>query len=306
MAWSSIGYAGTVNDRQWAGMHPRVGQAAYGVAGFADWRVTAAAGTRVVQVAAGTGWGRGIMDTTDAVEVLPSLASVPSGTRWDLIVARRDWDAKTTTFKVVAGGSTKAIPPRTVSLFGGVDEQPLALVRVSAGSSAIAEIVDLRVFTGAGGAYARDELALQYNTQTGTVLRIGDVEYSRVLNGSGTGVWVSSNMGDTGWVNVTLGAKWAAVAGYPVRVRRIGDIVHLRGAVKHTTGASIMNIAAIPGGFRPTASVPLGVHHVSERGGFFGELFVNALGRLWVDEDYRTNSMSGGETLMLGGAWFVN
>lgn len=253
MAITSVGYAGTVGDAQWAEMISRVGGAVYSVDTYGSFRVTASAGTRTVSIAAGGASGKGIYDENPAA-ITQALASVPSGTRWDLIVLRRTWATKVTAVAVVQGGSTKAIPTRTVTP-GTVDDQPLALVRVAAGSNAIQEIVDLRCAVSNGGAVAWDALVRSYLNELGTSVRIGDVVWDRVTDGSGSPEWV------------TIASPWATIAhistvknsggSFPLSSRPLNPGVLLRGVCQHKTAAFGVSqvIAVLPIGVRPQSMV---------------------------------------------------
>lgn len=67
MAFTSIGYDGSVNEKQWAELVPSVGSSTYGVKDADDLKVTAVAGQPLtVSVASGSGWGHGVLDTETA------------------------------------------------------------------------------------------------------------------------------------------------------------------------------------------------------------------------------------------------
>ena len=302
MAITSVGYAGTVSDEQWAKMVARVGSAFYSVDDFASFRVTAAAGTRMIQVATGGISGKGIYDLSSTVVTRP-LGSVPSGVRWDLVVLRRTWATKVSDIVVIPGGSTKALPDRSITP-GTVDDQPLALVRVAAGSTAIQEIVDLRCSVHNGGAIAWDDLARTYLNQLGTDLRIGDVAWSRVTDAGGAEIWVSSDMGETGWVDVPYGDGWGPVSDeLRLRVRRVGASVELRGAAKRTGAeASVSALGVVPVAYRPARITPLGATVGSA--GMVAEKFVTAAGVIAVGLGHITGSAPMASIVMLQGSWF--
>lgn len=303
MAITSVGYAGTVSDEQWAKMVARVGSAFYSVDDFASFRVTAAAGTRMIQVATGGASGNGIYDLSSTVVTRP-LDSVPSGIRWDLVVLRRTWATKTSDIIVIPGGSTKALPARSTTP-GTIDDQPLALVRVAADSTAIQEVVDLRCAVHNGGAIAWDDLARSYLNQLGTDLLIGTTSWRRVTNASGSADWVGTP--DTGWVGVPIATakKWVSVVNYALQVRRIGSVCHLRGAVRANAGADFSTLATVADDFRPTANTPLGATVMSPTP-IVAELFLQPTGVIWISQDYRTaGSLPVGAVVMLHGTWLV-
>lgn len=205
MPITSVGYEGTVDEAQWAELISLVGGRQYGVAGAPDWKVTVGGADRQVRVAAGRGFGCGVLDNSTTETVL-SLATVSSGSRWDLIVARRNWGTNATSFAVVTGSATRALPGRAQTP-GTLDEQPIALARVQAGQSQVAEIVDLRVWGGDGGIFALDPLVLQYLNRVGTSVRIAGVDWRRVLDVYDNPTWVSSPTA-AGSVVPTAGANF--------------------------------------------------------------------------------------------------
>lgn len=194
MAITSVGYDGSVSEVQWSQMVPNVGSSNYGVVGVNDWKVTAHATLdKGVNIAAGSGFGHGIFDTSSSTTTVTG-AALASGTRYDLVVAKRDWTGAggVTTFRIISGTSSRTIPTRATTP-GSVDEQPIALLRFDSGQTKPVEIVDLRVWTGTGGAVANDEMALGYlNTPGG-----------RVVIKGGDWLCTSTSSGPT-WMRVTM------------------------------------------------------------------------------------------------------
>ncbi len=142
---SSVGYEGTVDERGWARLSFHFGRT-YGFGGQNHWRVQPVPGVdRTVRVTAGSGYGRGVLDTASDTDI--QLPPVASGSRWDTIVARRDWQPRpgTTTFEYVTGGTSQALAGGLNTTTPGViDDQPLALVQITAGQTAPTAVVDLR------------------------------------------------------------------------------------------------------------------------------------------------------------------
>lgn len=184
----SVGYEGTVDEPQWARLMAYAGGRQYGVLGEADWKVTAGTADREIRIAPGSGFGSGVLDRTTATAslVLPAPAS---GSRWHLIAVRRDWQNNLSQFDSIAGTDGAAAIPARAASPGTSDDQPIALVRVQAGQSQPVEIRDLRVWGADGGAFAVDDLVLQYLTRLGTRVRIGFSTWSRVLDGLGNTQW---------------------------------------------------------------------------------------------------------------------
>jgi hypothetical protein len=180
-------------ETAWADAHPLIGAGQYGVRSGSDWNVTAVTGAdRTVSIAAGFGWGAGVTDLTVANETI-QLDTVTSGSRWDLIVARRDWTptAGETKFMKINGGATKAIPGGRLLTPGGIDDQPLALVQVTAGQTQPTAIVDLRCWASNGGMVAKDDLAKVYLNKLGTCLYINGTEWRYIPGANNVPEWVT-------------------------------------------------------------------------------------------------------------------
>lgn len=196
MAITSIGYDGSVNEAQWAKMIPSVGSSQYGVVAAGDWKVTPhSTMDRGVNIAIGSGWGHGVLDTSDATVSLQG-ALVSSGDRWDMVVMRRNWAGVggVSTFVLVQGTAVKQLPSRN-NTPGTLDDQPLALVRFTAGQTAAQEIIDLRCWGRNGGLAARDELALTYLKEPGASITVGDEVWNCIVDGNGNVSWSSFVMG---------------------------------------------------------------------------------------------------------------
>jgi hypothetical protein len=179
-----------ITETQWA--VNRFGGPSYGVAGANDWKVTAVAGQdRTVSIAAGKGFGFGVADVSDTNETR-QLALVPSGTRWDLISAHRDWQPSgggPTSFTVIQGISTPTIPAARVHDPGVEDDQPIALVEVIAGQTGVGRIIDLRCWASNGGLVAADLLARDYLATPGARVLIGNLEYRYLPDSTGSFAW---------------------------------------------------------------------------------------------------------------------
>lgn len=196
MAITSFGYPGTIDAKTQAVWLPMVSAAQYSVGGAADLRVTARTTVdRGISVAAGTAAGDGVMDILSSAElaVIPSVAGT-NVSRWFMVALRRNWNTNTSSIVVVAGSATRELPTR-LKAAGDIADQPLALVRVEAGKTTIAEIVDIRAWGRSGGMFALDELVTQYLTEVGTSLLIGATRWERVLNSSLAPSWKKSTPG---------------------------------------------------------------------------------------------------------------
>ena len=191
MAITSKGYSGTVNYADWAQLASMMG-AQYSVFGADAFKATAGTGDRQVKIATGTAAGQGILDVSDSTVTLTG-GTVASGSRWDMIVLRRDWAANSnagqSSLTIIPGTGSKAIPTRQVGA-GTKDDQPLWLVRFTAGQTAPQEFVDLRCWHGDGGVAAKDMLARDYLTRIGTRVWIQGVTWVLGFNSAGTATWV--------------------------------------------------------------------------------------------------------------------
>lgn len=148
MAITSAGYAGTVNDLQWAQMARYFGMD-YAAKTAADIACTQNGANKNFNIAAGEFWGRGIMDVNSAiVNVAPA---VPAAGQWFLIVARRVWATKVTSFVAVASSTTTTATPTTTPAAypaintnpGVTDDQPLYWVWINSANTTTV-VVDLR------------------------------------------------------------------------------------------------------------------------------------------------------------------
>ena len=192
MAFTSIGYDGTVNERQWAELIPFVGAATYGVKGAGDLKVTAVPGQPLmVSVASGTGWGHGVMDTETSNTTI-ACDPIGSGSRWDLIALRRDWQPLAggpTAVAKVTGTSEKVIPGSRQQQPGVVDDQPLALVQWTFGQTQPTQIIDLRCWAGNGGMVAVNDLVRSYLSAAGTRLYVDGIDWLRVVGANDLLQW---------------------------------------------------------------------------------------------------------------------
>lgn len=258
VTFTSHGYDTTTGNPYteiaWAAAHPLIGSGTYGVRSGGDWAVTAVTGAdRTVSIAPGFGWGSGVTDETYANDTI-QLDTITSGSRWDLIVARRDWTptAGETKFMKINGGSSRAIPGGRLMTPGGIDDQPLALVQVTAGQTQPTAIVDLRCWANNGGMVAKDEMVKGYLNKLGTELYINGVEWRYVPGANDVPEWV----GGTVSTNVSLaGTGWANQASsLPLRVETRNGIGFLNGYVYRATGTNNV-IGTIPAGSRPLTDV---------------------------------------------------
>lgn len=248
VTFTSHGYDTTTGNPYteiaWADAHPLIGSGMYGVRSGGDWAVTAVTGAdRTVSIAPGFGWGAGVTDQTVDNETI-QLDTITSGSRWDLIVARRDWTptAGETKFMRINGGSTKAIPGGRLQTPGGIDDQPLALVQVTAGQTQPTAIVDLRCWATNGGMVAKDELAKAYLNRLGTELYINGVEWRYIPGANNVPEWVTSNAVTT--YTPTGATGWAVTGDVSVAQAGAKRLVTVDVALKRTGAAFTLDSGA--------------------------------------------------------------
>lgn len=240
VTFTSVGYdtiGGTpYNEISWAKAHPEIGSSLYGVRGAGDWKVSAVSGAdRTVSIAAGFGWGCGVIDETTTNDTI-QLDTIASGSRWDLIAVRRDWTptAGVSQFVKINGGSIQAIPGGRLVGRGSIDDQPIALVQVTAGQTQPTAILDLRCWANNGGVVAKDTLVRSYLNQIGSVVFIAGTIWRYALGANDVPEWTShdpvSSLG-----TAPSGYSWAGA----VTVEQKGTRKHVTVDVNVTrTGAS--------------------------------------------------------------------
>jgi len=190
MALTSVFYDGTVTETDRA--KNRGGVPDYGVYGIEDFKVIAHPSiANAVLVKAGKAHGFGVTDTATADQPV-QCGTISSGTRWDLITVRRNWQPAAggpSTLEAVPGGAVAEIPTSRKVGPGVEDDQPLALVKWKAGLSAPEQIIDLRVWTSNGGLYAKDDLVRSYLTGAGTRISINGIDWVCTLGANDVPTW---------------------------------------------------------------------------------------------------------------------
>lgn len=190
MPFTVIGFDGTMTEDRWVSLH-RLLAPKYTVATTGSLKPTAGgAGDRAVTIAAGGLEAIGARaDLSEATTL--NLGSVASGSRYDLIAVRINWTTNTAALVVIPGSSSAAIPTRNLWSAGSqIEDVPIALFRATAGSSVATLYADLRLWAGGSGLYvALHTLALTLfesnaDGHVGTQVRIGDITYTRMYDGS--------------------------------------------------------------------------------------------------------------------------
>lgn len=270
MAITSVGYDGTVDEKQFESIMGYSSSSLFGVNVGGAFAASSVAGQVLqVRVAAGTAWTAGVADVMDTAATLQVGAPPASGSRWDMIVLRRDYQpvGGTTSLQVIKGTSSKTLPSRATTS-GVLTEQPLWLIRVDAGRSTVAEFIDLRVWARNGGCTANHDLVRSYMGLDGTMIEINGLLWQRRIGSNGLSEWaLILDSSDTGWIQGTPRSGWGGSNSY-IRYRRKSGSVEIRGRINRTS-TSEQSVGAngnmenrdfftLPTGFRPAgASVSL-------------------------------------------------
>jgi len=295
MAITSIGYPNTVGatNIDWANAQLGLGRGYWTQAGSAVQVTPKSDGTRQVNIGAGWFGAHGVVDhnLSTATVTLPTVAS---GTRWFMIVARRNWNPGSigTTFTYIDGGtSNSTLPSRntdgTVSGGSGLDDQPLALVPLTAGDTVPGAPIDLRARCYLGDIYhAADERTLQYMAAYGRVIKVGNTTWTYgpggwqpdskfVRSGPGLGNELGVSSAGGGWVTVSeLNQKLSMDGRYrqlflQARKAKGGDHVVFSpgsGHVNNTAVLSVDNADAKP----PTDLSAVAFEYKANDGGVYG------------------------------------
>lgn len=189
MAISSYGYEGSITEREFAIASGFFGSD-YGVSGASDFKVSIqATGDRLVSIAAGTAYGRGVLDISNSA-VTVQLDGIASGSRWDAIVIRRDWTPVVgglTSVTKVTGSSQQVVPGNLNRDPGVRDDQVLALVQVTAGNTTPTAIIDLRMF--AAKAALMTDLRAWPDAPLGALATVDGITYRREMGSNGLATW---------------------------------------------------------------------------------------------------------------------
>lgn len=156
------------------------GSPEYGVYGPEDFKVTAHPSIPfAVLVKKGKAHGHGVTDEAEEDQVVQCATLSGSNTvRWDLIAVRRNWQPELggpSTLEVLQAGADPKIPDSRITGPGVEDDQPIFLVKWKGGVSAPVDFIDLRVWSGNGGLYAKHDLVRSYLGTVGTEININGV-----------------------------------------------------------------------------------------------------------------------------------
>lgn len=186
MAWTSVGYDGTITEIQWAGLAGLLGNG-YVAAGNGDCAVTAVSGARSVSVAAGSLYGDGVQSTNSGAETV--TLTTPTNGQWYLIVLRRTWASNSAALVAVAGATTSTTLPTSAPTsyptintnVGVLTDQPIAWAWCNSATTDVV-VVDLRQFP------------VRTQTTTGNAIINGNMDiWQRGTSFSGAGLLYSAD-----------------------------------------------------------------------------------------------------------------
>lgn len=149
MAWTSVGFDGTINEAQWASLAGLLGND-YVAAGTSDCVVTAVPGARSVSVAAGSLYGDGILSTNSGAETV--AMTTPVNGQWYVIALRRTWATNTAALVAIAGATTTTTtptaPPTSFPTLntnkGVITDQPIAWAWCNSANTTVV-VYDIRL-----------------------------------------------------------------------------------------------------------------------------------------------------------------
>lgn len=308
MAFTSIGYDGSVNEKQWAELVPSAGSSTYGVKEADDLKVTAVPGSPLtVSVASGSGWGHGVLDT-EAANTTIACEALSSGTRWDLIAIRRNWQPLAggpTAVVAISGTATKELPgaPNRKIVPGVEDDQPLALVQWSSTQTQPVEIIDLRCWAGNGGLVAKDDLVRTFMLSSGTRIHINGFEWVRRPGDNDSLEWVNLDVGNSASDVQAMGTGWTALTGnHKPRLIRQGRMVDLIGGATQGATAGVSHILTIPAAYLPASGSSMFVGSGTTSKGVSYELVLGD-GKLAIDQNYITGPFPVGSVVPVKASW---
>lgn len=216
LADTQYGFPGTITPTAWASIIGNASGGVFGVAGIADLKLaTNSVGDRGALLSTGTAYGHGCIGIWTSTTQFNFAAASGTSDRWDCVVVRRTWSntpgVSVTTLAVKTGSSSKSLPSLVMNP-GVQTEQPLWLVRVKGGQTAIQELVDLRCFSANGGVQAMDNLAMGYLNQPGARVEIGNYIYEyRANSTTSSAAWEAIGSAD----RIALAGYGSAVQGTP-------------------------------------------------------------------------------------------
>ncbi|SEE82261.1 hypothetical protein SAMN04489740_2677 [Arthrobacter alpinus] len=298
----------------------RAGAADYGVIGEGDFMVaTHPSIPYALNVAAGKAHGYGVSDTAETTQTV-QCSTLASGTRWDLIVVRRNWQpllgGPSTLVAIQGGSTTPNIETLRTKGPGVEDDQPLALVKWVGGVNTPSQIIDLRCWAGNGGMVAADVLALNYLARPGADVMIGSTPWRFAQGPNGTWAWsapysigadvIAVSAPDTGWAYGVRLSRTLSVDGKEAQIVMSLLVVRISGPAFTIEAASERNLVTgtlIPAGWRPADASVFGAGVVSGPSWGGVGICVNLAGTVTVRSTGGNTPISNGSRITATIAW---
>lgn len=150
MAWTSVGFDGTITELEWSSKMAGLLGNGYVAAGNSDCLVTAVSGARQVSVAAGSLYGDGVVSTNSAPETL--ALTTPVNGQWYAVCLRRTWATNSAALVAVAGATTSTttptVPPTSFPVLnadpGVLTDQPIAWAWCNSANTTVV-VYDIRL-----------------------------------------------------------------------------------------------------------------------------------------------------------------
>lgn len=321
MALTSKFYTGPVNNVEWASGVRRLGYR-YIVHGYDDMRPEpSGAMVRGVSFQPGNASGGGVSDNNDDVEVI-SLASHASD-RWHLVGIRRVWGATNASeFDSIIGTATQQLPTRPTTA-GTEDFHPIALCFVPGGGAAVTQVVDLRLISDNAGIMvaadpAAGDLIRGFMASAGTQIRVGSVEWTRILVGA-THAWSSYDHEPTRITGIGAfsggpGSGWSRQSNSLLvrngKHRFLTGVSTKAGAQATTNSSGGLAADELIGQMgpddRPASGliVPLTCRTTGDAGGVFGgNAFMYDSGNIFISSGAPNVNI---RTVVVSGSWYVS
>jgi hypothetical protein len=322
MAITSKFYTGPVNNIDWATGTRRLGYR-YVFHGPDDMRpAISGAMARGISFQSGVASGSGVVDTNDDVEVI-SLDAHASD-RWHLVGIRRTWGVTNASdFDSIIGTAVRQLPSRPTTP-GTEDFPPIALAFVPAGGAAVTELIDLRLVSDNSGimvaaSEAGGDLIRGFMATAGTQLRIGSVDWTRVITEAGL-AWSSYDHEPTRITGISafsggFGSGWSRRAAGSLLVRNgnhrffvgVSDKAGAQAVTNSNGGLQADELIGKMGDLdKPPSGVvlPLTCRTSGDAGGVFsGTAFMFDSGNIYLSAGAPNVNI---RTAVVTGSWYVS
>lgn len=188
---ATFGFTGTVDDLTFSRIHA-LGLPRVAVESPTSWTPSPTGVARQVSFAAGNGRILGLRDERAGAFTVANASHPGGADRYDIIVMRADFTAKTVTPTAITGTVGAGIPPaitKTVLGVGAVYDFPLVVCRTTSANGVYAptDLYDLRCWGGSGGlAVAQQQFLTSHDLVPGQKWTVNGTSLSYIVNSSGS------------------------------------------------------------------------------------------------------------------------